>query len=1014
MRISLQNQGFPSFCTLPIQFFRAVDLKFACLLATGMLLLSCLIPFQGNSQAKARMKRFGASSKLHTIGIVFDVHSDQEGEIWVADSRYVFHTDGNKRKVPPKEKGLRTRGGVLRFCESPNGKLWALTYAGQLLHLEQDTFRLFNTDKLPKGNVYGFYVDKDETIHIGLNSGYYQLTQSNELTHVIGPESGLKGTIGLLLNDSIPFHFSLPTDESPSLTLLDSAFRVVQSIAVFESPTSADPQIHYRSFVRLQDGRLLFFLENMVLELLPNGKVKRHHFEYPVISIFQDKWEGIWVGTLKGGLLHFPKADLSNSAPAMYLEGRIAAVKAQDFEGGLWITSDWDGLYHIPFPKTLAYATLNPELEKFMDFTCFGDTVYFITTSAKFGTIAGGKITYYPWPVAKIEKSTQRIFPRIYFHELDSSIWISGAREYLVRKNGHWTTLHMPDTIVSNLRGTFVSSPIDSSLWTFTLGHLIQFKDRQFHNVIQLDQHNNWHKILFSPNNELIINAKDGSLRIFHEDRWSALSDTYPLQRSLVTNVATLGSYIATSADNQLFFSDKDSTYVLKSNNNRQLYSLSFNNSFDLKQSAANHNWMITNLGLSYFESREEEDFQIKQQHFDVFSDRNTTASYKFFSQKNGVIFGDFGKYIYTVDTTNLAKTRPKLSFEGLQINKQETDLQSKYELEYDQNNLQIYYTARTFMALKTGTRTTFFRYRLHGLDTTWTITEDRQVQYTTLPPGNYRFELQTKRMSDDGPSDSLFMEFIVHPPFWQTWWFRLLSILAGIGVVTGLVVWRFQAIRRKDALVYQKSRAEQKALQAQMNPHFIFNVMNSIQRMVIEHEEESAVESISWFSNLVRKNLDNSMLVELPLYKELETLELYLKLERQRMKQGFEYHIKVNESVDVELVSIGPMLLQPFVENAIWHGLSPKVENDRRLDISFDIEHDQLICTIRDNGIGRKLAAQRKDLENHESFGIRITQERLKIMGQQTGKHFGVMINDLNSNKGIPQGTEVILTLSF
>ncbi len=200
--------------------------------------------------------------------------------------------------------------------------------------------------------------------------------------------------------------------------------------------------------------------------------------------------------------------------------------------------------------------------------------------------------------------------------------------------------------------------------------------------------------------------------------------------------------------------------------------------------------------------------------------------------------------------------------------------------------------------------------------------------------------------------------------------------------------------------------------LRAQMNPHFIFNALNSIQQYVLQGNVVEANKYLSKFSKLQREVLNHSDQNFISLEKELEVLNLYLELEQLRFDGNFTYEIKVDTAIDDDEIKIPPMIVQPFVENSIWHGLMPK-QGERWVHIHFELSSDDLlICTVTDNGIGRDASARLKQNGHgqHKSKGLSLVYDRLHILRQQYGQAFEVTIKDLLDNNSVPTGTEVKL----
>lgn len=222
---------------------------------------------------------------------------------------------------------------------------------------------------------------------------------------------------------------------------------------------------------------------------------------------------------------------------------------------------------------------------------------------------------------------------------------------------------------------------------------------------------------------------------------------------------------------------------------------------------------------------------------------------------------------------------------------------------------------------------------------------------------------------------------------------------------------------RDKQLVKIQKEIAESKltALQAQMNPHFIFNSLNSINWYIVKNRSEEASQYLAKFSKLVRLILDNSKKFTIPLKKELETLQLYLDLESMRFEEKFNYQIQTDSEVDLEEVAVPPLILQPFLENAIWHGLMHK-KGKGNIVIQIFPENGHLKCIVQDDGIGRKAASeyQKSPGENHQSTGIKLTTDRIQLMHDHFLSKDTVRIIDLEDDQGIAAGTRVEVLLPY
>ncbi|MCB0550271.1 MAG: histidine kinase, partial [Phaeodactylibacter sp.] len=255
-------------------------------------------------------------------------------------------------------------------------------------------------------------------------------------------------------------------------------------------------------------------------------------------------------------------------------------------------------------------------------------------------------------------------------------------------------------------------------------------------------------------------------------------------------------------------------------------------------------------------------------------------------------------------------------------------------------------------------------------------------------------------------------------PAFWQTWWFRLLALTALLGTGFWLYFYRQLQQSRRQALKaeyeQQLSRLELSALRAQMNPHFIFNAFNSVKWYLIKGEREKTVDYLDKFSLLIRKVLESTRHEVVPLSEELETIRLMLEIEQMRFKNKFEYCIEVDENIDTQFLRVPPLILQPYVENAIWHGLLHKAGAPGRLTISLASIPGGVRCIIEDNGIGREKA---KTLRSHSfrhtrSYGMQIGKERIALLSRQYFQAATLEVEDLTDETGQAAGTRVTVDL--
>ncbi len=305
--------------------------------------------------------------------------------------------------------------------------------------------------------------------------------------------------------------------------------------------------------------------------------------------------------------------------------------------------------------------------------------------------------------------------------------------------------------------------------------------------------------------------------------------------------------------------------------------------------------------------------------------------------------------------------------------------------------------------------------FMLEGLDDNWRKAGDEKTAYYyNVPQGNYIFRV--KASNGNGVWAEKSIALVVHAPWWRRWWAYTLLALLVAGLIYVFMQYRVNKIRMKHEIVLQQHKAielELQALRAQMNPHFIFNCLNSINRYILKNETEAASDYLTKFSRLIRMVMLNSQKNCVTLNEEIDCLEFYIEMERLRVKNSFTYKINCDHQINRNEVMIPPLMLQPFVENAIWHGLMNKKESGK-LEIGIERQNGSIFCTIADNGIGRKKAGELNGKSNghKKSMGIQITANRLKMLNQEKNGEIFINIIDLKEENGEDSGTKVVLKI--
>ncbi len=349
------------------------------------------------------------------------------------------------------------------------------------------------------------------------------------------------------------------------------------------------------------------------------------------------------------------------------------------------------------------------------------------------------------------------------------------------------------------------------------------------------------------------------------------------------------------------------------------------------------------------------------------------------------------------------APAMPAPVLEQMRINKAPSDFTPGLRLPHHRNDIYICFFALHYRS----EGHILYRYRLNGADTAYSYSHNREVNFANLSPGDYTFEVQAQN-EDKEWSKPTYWAFSIREAWWQTGWFwsALIALLA-----TGLALWyrsRLQ-LARKEAETNSKIRKlESAALRAQMNPHFIFNCLSSIQYFIAENDAAAATRYLARFARLVRLALHGSVDGQHSLREEIEMLDSYLALEQLRFRDRFSYAIETAPDLDLDGLALPPMLVQPFVENALLHGMKNKAEGGR-ITVAFAQQQNQLLVTITDNGPG--FDAGSGQTGPYKSVGMMLTQRRLEVLSGQGGGQAFSRENILGAD-GAVCGTKVLLKI--
>ena len=423
--------------------------------------------------------------------------------------------------------------------------------------------------------------------------------------------------------------------------------------------------------------------------------------------------------------------------------------------------------------------------------------------------------------------------------------------------------------------------------------------------------------------------------------------------------------------------------------------------------------WFSSNMGISYLDLKTNIPRNYDLNDGIQSMEFNTACSFK---DDDGIMYfgGINGVNRFNPKDINISNFNPTPVITNVKIN--DIDLENKklvpnYQhltMSPEQNFAKIDFSTLNF----SNTEKNVYKYRLNDFDRDWVFSGTaHSVNYTKLPAGNYTF--QVKAANGDGvwSKNIASISFSIAPQWYQSWWFICPIIILTGFLVFSVFFYRIREIRKASIYKQKISESELVALRAQMNPHFIFNSINSIDSFIQINDKYNASNYLNKFAKLIRNVLESSKSETIPFWKDIETLKMYVEMEAMRNDYKFKCEFLIDEHLLRGDYKVPSLIVQPYVENAILHGLRNKENGEGLLKIEIKEEENILVYSIRDNGVGRK-ATENWNWPQHKSMGTALSKERIALFNKQ--KDGGLIMIDLYDENNHPTGTEVIVKLRF
>ncbi len=979
-----------------------------------------------------KFKSFDISDGL-SQNSVYDLTTSKDGMVWVATIDGLNRYDGNEfMHFKPNTTETKGYGSVIHHLNFYNDRILLLGMAGGLLCFDTKTGEFELPEKYfpnfspsPNTTVRNTWIEKDVIYLCSSNRGllkyniknrslfsFHDVHRTDSIIYTItkGPNNKLycnsENSIFSIENDhlkEIDLNWNgISKSEIKKVLFVGNKMYLVlkgHPLCFIDNIDNEVKQLKYAPFASptnisaIQNdhqGNLLLGTRNSgiyKIDLIEGKSYKssddhnisglRSNF---ILNIYEDSNNTLWVGTSGGGfamnlnqLCLFQQIKPSILNPKRTSDDMVLGIHVDESDN-IYMGGLYEGL-KIYNPNNGNLEIINSESlpREAMNIYGFHDRGNIIYLATWLGLVSYNKVDKTFVSITSEYDQSKNLYDIL---ALDSDTLLLGGNRGLLKYSLKKKEFHIPE-----LRG-------DSSLSDILIvRHMQHFNDEEI--------------LLATTNYNLVLyNTKSGTLTKFdHLIEISRSARHFHLTKAFI--------WLAT--DEGLVQVDRKTFKAYK--HWRKIDGLANDFIYAVLEDDLKHLWVSTNLGLSKINPANN-----YIANFDLLDgiqgyEFNTAAALK---AKDGNLYfgGTEGMNIINPSDTTKSSTVATPQVTSIYVNNKimtSSNLHNHVNhlsLPYDSNYITIHYSTPQQWAAKTK-----YWYKLEGLNEKWIFNDSKTYSnYTELSPGDYTFLIRAEE--DNGFSHiNRVISISIRPAFWQTWWFK---ILIGIILLGTLMLIYQYLLNQREARYLAKNKIlqlESSLLRSQMNPHFIFNTLNSIKHYTLFKDKEQTSQYITDFSVLVRNILENSAQQFVTLGEEVDILKLYISIEQKRFRESFDYEINIDESLDMNELQIPPLLLQPYVENAIWHGLMPKAE-EKKLLINILKTEQGFRCEIIDNGVGRY--SQENDIKKKTktSLGTRITTQRIEQLNKLSQIFASIQIIDLISPQGEPKGTKVIIQI--
>ena len=964
-------------------------LKRSLWLLGSFLLCLCLIPANLLAQEPA-FGQFQIEDGLPSLEI-YETHQDRSGQLWVATDKGVARYDGYDFQCFSMEDGL-TDNSIMAIYEDHRGRIWFPAFSNGLAYFEKGEVHSYTYNDsllkyIPPGQTDRIHLDESGTLWVIPLQGEGMLSidpegicqwhhRSEQFYHFVRAFADKH----LLIGKTRMFPYKKGQVASPQKTQGNTQF--------FSFPYAEDHN-NPGEAIWLSSGEMLIAYDSTVYLYDGNNLEEQRKFPERIANLTEDHQGQLWICGEKS-LFFFPEKKLSGS-PKVWFKGKGVCHVTQDREGGYWLASISNGLYYLPplFWYSLPSFFPNAELEPV-------SAIDIHEGRLALGYFAGKVETR--TSLFSAQKVNLWQSPNLHMIDIQfegDQIWAGGYSKKVHQvdpENPFRFRIGRTISIARATSGTLLRATSHGFLITQDTNILYRSGRDNFHERIYAVAELNEAQTLLGTRRGVFLNGNDSTQRIWPEIN-AHVVDLFQGPK---------GSWWILTRGKGVIVKIGDLFHSL--NTNDRLTSEICTRGFCDTEGKV---WVGTNRGLNCIELLNEEkpSFSIRQfTHADGLPSDQINDLQQW--QDTLVLATNRGAVAIPLDQLSIPKIAPLVQLQSIHINQREQELNQELQLAHDENEMLIRFSGISF----NHDQNLIYRYKLEGQDQDWNYTTEREVRYTNLEPGSYSFYLSASKKGENWSSSQVLASMVIDTHYTDELWFRVSVVLGLLIFITGICYIIIQNRRTHERNKRNRVIAEQKALRAQMNPHFMFNSLNAIQLFVAKNQKNEANHYLSSFSQLMRQVMEYSGKRSVTLREELETLELYLSLEVLRLEDRITKEINIHPDLDPDAIRLPPMLIQPLIENAIWHGLTSK-EGTGKLLLHFSQNEDYLVCRVEDNGIGRKRSREinHKRNSHHNSKGLENIKERLKLAFPEERKRELLQIEDL-VNQGEPIGTRVSL----